>query len=406
MRIALVHNRYKQPGGEDVAVDFEDYLLRSAGHVVFRRDVSNGDAIGGGRLAQLQGAAMTAVQSRWNLSAAESARDWASRCAADVAHVHNWFPLLSPSVYQGLREAGSAVVQTLHNYRLLCAGATLYREGAVCTDCVGRSGWRGVLRGCYRGSTLQSAAWWRVMRHGRTVGAFGDLVDAYIAPSAMVADLHAQAGLPRDRIYVVPNAVADPGRVPPPTPDGPAVFIGRLTEEKGVRALVEAWVGMSRPLEIIGDGPLRGLVEQASRQHPSIRCRGRLPHAEAMETLSNSAFLVFPSTWLEPFGLTMIEAMACGRPVLAFANGAAPEIVTHGQDGWLVRDPTPQGLAAAVHNAWRSVDRIPAMSAAARETYERRFAPAPHVRGLMRVFKEALATRGLASREGARTCAA
>ncbi|MBB6428289.1 glycosyltransferase family 4 protein [Algisphaera agarilytica] len=388
MKIAIFHNRYKQPGGEDVAVEFEHRVLEDAGHEVRRFEVSNTSAFGGGKLATLCGAALTAARCRWDRNAMRAVQEFLEDFKPDVGHVHNWFPLFSPSIYQAHRLSGVPVIQTLHNYRLFCGSGTCWLDDEVCTDCLDGDLARAVRRGCYRGSRVQSAAWYRTMQSNRVAGVFNNLVDAYIAPSNIVADLHVKMGVAKHLLRVVPNGCLDAGFTPPPTGDSEAVFIGRLEPEKGISRLLEVWRESPWKLNVVGTGSLERELRSQYCNHTNICFHGQMPHDKAIQVLRDSHLALFPSLWLEPFGLGVIEAMSCGRPVITVGPGAPGSINVSGQSGIHLETKDYAYLPAAAASILGSASRTRLMGRMARNYYEEHYCPDAHLEGLLSVFEE------------------
>ncbi len=287
----------------------------------------------------------------------------------DIVHVHNVFPLISPHVVTLARRHGARVVQTVHNYRHTCASGILFRDGRLCTDCVGRRvAWPSVAHACYRGSRPQSAAMavslairpstWR-------------LVDLFLPVGQTVADNLQAFGIDPERIMVRPNVVPDPGPATAPRTD--FAYVGRLTTEKGVLELVDAWsrseARTSRSLRIAGDGPLRPLVVERSAADPTIQYHGLLEPAAVTELIAEIGLLVACSIWPEPDPLTAISAMAAGRAVLGSNRGA---FVSYIDDtcGWL-SEPSAPALATVLSEIHRSPQEIRRRGQGARQRYER-----------------------------------
>lgn len=268
MRVLICHNFYQQGGGEDQVFAAESELLRKFGHEVQTHSVHN-DAV------ELQGRLKLAASTIWNRSAASEIADRVRKHRAQVVHFHNTFPLLSPAVYSAAQGAGAAVVQTLHNYRLICPAATLFRDGKPCEKCLGRLPLPGVVHGCYRGSRAATAVAAAMLGVHRALGTYADQIDAYIALTNFARDKFVEAGFDGGKIHVKPNFLdPDPGEG---SGDGGfALFVGRLSEEKGIRPMLEAWktAGKTIPLKICGDGPLADCVQQAAASEPSIQWLG------------------------------------------------------------------------------------------------------------------------------------
>lgn len=386
MRVLLLHNRYAAAGGEDAVVSAEKALLESRGQAVRLYEVANG-AIGG--LASRLRAGAGAV---WSVAAERAVAREIARFGPDVVHVHNFFPLLSPSVYRPARRAGAAVVQTLHNYRLLCPNGILFRDGAPCADCVGRRvPWPGVLHGCYRGSRAASASAAAMLATHRLIGTWARQVDLYLAPSAFVRRKFVEAGFAPDRIEVKPHfVVGEPA--PGDGRGGYALAVARSSEEKGIRTLLAAWQRLREdvPLTIVGDGPLREELEAASRGDGRIAWAGHLPPDDVRRHMRNASFLVVPSTCYETFGRVVIEAFAEGLPVVVAAGGASAELVEHGRTGLHVAPGDPAALAAAVAWLSRHPGRLAALRGPARAEFEEKYGPARNYTLLVRSYARAL----------------
>jgi len=309
----------------------------------------------------------------------------------DVMHVHNFMPRLTPSVYGAAREHGCAVVQTLHNYRLLCANAILLRNDRPCQDCVGRAyGWPGLIHRCYRKSAVGSAVVAGVTSWHRMRGTWHNEVDRYIVLTRFAQDLFAQSGVvPPDKIVVKPNAVPDPGVG---VGDGKyLLYVGRLSPEKGIRVLIEAaqqGEGFPMPLKIVGGGPLEDEVRR-SAGNGRIEYLGNQPQAEVRRLMKHATFLLFPSLWYETFGMVIAEAFASGLPVIASNLGAMTELVSPGENGLLVEAGSVNGFLSAVRTVVASPRLEASMRRDARITYEQKYTFEANRHMLLRVYEQA-----------------
>src|SRR5688500_5602362 len=329
MNILLVHNFYQQPGGEDQVFADEAKMLRDRGHDVRQITVHNDAVDRMGKLA-------LARRTIWTRAAYDALRDAAAAHRADVVHFHNTLPLISPAGDRAAHDAGAAVVQTLHNYRLLCPTATFYRDGGVCEDCMGKFvPWPGVWHKCYRDNRAASAVIATMLTVHRALRTYRDEVDVFIALTEFARRKFVEGGLPAEKIIVKPNFV-DPDPGVGSGGGGYVLFVGRLTEEKGVGTLLQAWETLAGqvPLKICGDGPLRPRVESAAaRTELNVQYLGRRPLDEVQLLMGESALLIFPSTWYEGLPRTIVESFAKGTPVLASDLGSMTELVADGRTG-------------------------------------------------------------------------
>lgn len=393
MKILLVHNTYQQPGGEDVVFSQERELLERAGHQVLTYCRSNWEIAGYSALKRL------ALVGRM-VWAQDSRREIAGlihREKPDLVHVHNTFLMVSPSIYSVCKEAHIPVVQTLHNYRLLCPAATFFRDGRVCEECLEHSLWRGVLHGCYRDSRAETSAVALMLAVHRWLGTWSEMVDSFIALSGFSRQKFIEGGIPTEKIAVKPNFVyADPGCR---ARSGEyALFIGRVSPEKGIRTLLAAWqrLQVRIPLRIIGGGPEREFLEEHATQMElsDVRFLGQLPRDEVIAALKGARFLLFTSEWYENFPMTIVEAFACGVPVVCSRLGAMEEIVADGRTGLHFTPGNADDLAAKVEWASAHPEEMAAMGRAARAEYEAKYTAQRNYPMLMEVYQKALAGKG------------
>ncbi len=390
MKILLVHNKYQQPGGEDVVFEQERKLLEAAGHKVAAYCRTNDEI---NQYSGLQ--RLTLIKN--TISSDDSRRqvfEVLRREQPDVVHIHNTFMMISPSIYPACREAGVPVVQTLHNYRLLCPAANFFRDGHVCEECEAHGVWRGVRYGCYRGSRVATATVAAMLTVHRQKHTYQDSVDRFIALSNFARSKFVAGGLPGERIEVKPNFVdPDPGQRT--QGGGYAVFVGRLSEEKGLGTLVAAWARLVNkvPLVIVGDGPVGPTLKKLAQEKgvTSIDFRGRLPRHEAQEVVKGSSFMVLPSECYENFPMGMVEAFACGVPVIASRLGALQELVDDGRTGLHFGPGSPQELAEKVEWAWSHPERMREMGKEARREFENRYTAEKNYSMLMNIYKSVIA---------------
>lgn len=388
MRVLLVHNRYRQPGGEDRVVKSEADLLRRHLHQVALYEANN-DGIEGPL-----GSLKTAVRCLWSPEAQRSFCECLRDFEPDVVHVHNFFPLISPAIHHAAHKRGIPVVQTLHNYRLLCPASTLLRNGSVCEACTHE--WypvSAVQHACYRHSRAATVAVANMLFLHRAIGTWTNTVTRFIALSEFARRKFARSGMPEDRIDVKPNFLLDdPG---PGQGSGDYVlFVGRLSDEKGIACLLQAWKATRSKLRliIVGDGPLAPMVRDCASTDPTIQWRGFMDRSEILDLMGKAMALVFPSVWFEAFPLVLAEALAKGLPVIASDLGSMAEIITHRRTGLLFAPGSPLDLASALQWAFDHRPEICAMREHARLEFESKYTANRNYRLLMNIYEAALAT--------------
>lgn len=385
MKVLLVHNRYQERGGEDVVFEAERALLERAGVTVETHETTNHRI---DSLASRIGA-FTRVTKNRPAIAPLLARVRNSRF--EVVHVHNFFPLLSPYLHQALADCGLPVVQTLHNFRLLCANGLFLREDRVCELCLG-SKRHALVHRCYRGSLAGTLAVLRAQRASIGDPRWIASVARFIALTGFARDRFASSGLPADRIVVKPNSTPDPGDGLPAADRCGALFVGRLAPGKGVSVLLQAWQDLPQvPLTIIGDGP--DMSEARALAPPNVAFAGMQSREVVLAHMKRAAFLILPSTCYEGLPLALVEALACGLPVIASRHGGLPELVSQGKTGFLSAPGDAQDLAATVRHAFGGAVDREAMGRAARASYEERFLPETNARQLLAIYREAMAWR-------------
>jgi glycosyltransferase involved in cell wall biosynthesis len=392
LSVLCVHNRYIQPGGEDQVFESEAQLLAQNGVRVEK--VEEQTTYPSGLVRKIE-AAMDCVWSRsWHQKFKTLLRDM----RPDVVHIHNFFSVISPSVYYACKEEGVPVVQTLHNYRLACPAASFYRDGKICEECLDRGPFHAVRYGCYRESKLATAALATMLEVHRRKNTWTELVDCYVALTEFAREKMIEGGLPADKIRVKPNFVLpDPG---PRTSDGDyALFVGRLVDLKGVGTLIKAWSKLpaSIPLVIAGDGPYRPEMEKliSDFKLANVDYRGRLSRNETLATMKGARFLMFPSEWYEGFPVTIAESFACGVPVLCSRLGGMQEIVDDGRTGLHFTSGDAADMAEKVQWAWSNPEETSNMGLEARAEFEAKYSAERNFGMLTEIYERVISrTKG------------
>ena len=390
MRVLAIHNRYINRGGEDSVFETETRMLRANGFEV--KELLFGPVDVSGPIS----AACAALNGMWSQSAYRKVAGICEDWKPDVAHVHNVFVSASPSILHACARRGVAVVMTLHNYRQTCVNGLLFRDGKTCVECLGKPvSVAGVRHGCYRDSTVQSAAMASIVGIHKLFGTWSNQVDHYIALSSFSRDVFLTAGLPADRISVKPNFIdRDPGQGD--GAGGYALFAGRLADYKGVHVLLDAcrilkgkWA-----LKIAGAGPLEKEVKEFAAADPRVDYLGQLDSETTTKAMKSARFLVFPSVNFENFPMVIVESFSTGLPVLASQIGGLGSIVRHECNGLMFDCGDAESLAASMTRLFEMSSRqIESMRAEARSDYCCLYATASNKQSLKAIYEQAIAHR-------------
>lgn len=383
MKILQIHNYYQFSGGEDVVVKNEYELLKSFGHNLiqyfkYNSEIEKYSLIQKGKLFYETSFSKQTYREVLSLLKVEK---------PDVVHIHNTLPLISPSVYYACNDAGIPVVQTLHNYRLLCSNAYLFREGKVCEECIGKSLYNSVKYGCYRNSKVQTLALARIIEKNKKWGTWENKINKYIALTEFSKSKFIEGGISEEKIIVKPNFIFnDPGVNY--EEQNHFLFAGRLDVTKGIEVLLEARKHISKDILIFiaGDGKLRNKIINGFNEN----YLGHLNHNELISYIKSSIALIFPSIWYEVMPMIIVEAFACGKPVIASKLGAMSELVEDGRTGLLFEPGNAEDLAEKIKWAYEHKDEMKQMGMNARREYEEKYTAEKNYKILIDIYKQAI----------------
>ena len=390
MRILQIHNFYKQAGGEDTVFEQEAKLLRQHGHIVEQLTFSNGSVQG------VRGKLQAAFGVIYNLQSTGVIRNSIRDFKPDVVHVHNFFPLVSPAVFYICRELGVPAVLTLHNYRLICPSAVLYYNGKVQLENIRKIfPIKAITHAIYRDSRIETASVVLTTGLHKLLGTWRTKVAKYIAltPGAAELFLHSSLQLRPEQLAVKPNFTEDIG-TGEATRDNFYLYIGRLTPEKGIETLLQAHQLQPFNLKVIGDGPLRQRVEAYAATQATVEYMGFRKREETMQVLKKAKALIFPSEWLETFGMTIIEAFATGTPVIAAKLGGAAHLVQHRHNGLHYEPQQPAQLAQRVLELEHRPNLREELGKNARITYLQQYTPEANYQVLLQIYREVTGQKG------------
>ena len=409
MKILVAHNTYQRAGGEDTVFETECAMLVHAGHEVIKWEVHNDTIDTSNPLKAIN----VAIKTIWNWHSYAVMRSLIRTHHPDIVHFHNTFPLISPSVYWACKKEDVPVVQTLHNYRLCCLNAYLFQNGSVCEKCLGKTSWRGVRYRCYRDSLSASMTLFMMLMIHRILRTWTRKIDAYIVLTEFGRQKMIETGLPKENIFVKPNAIdmtevqefrssgvqneeITPALLSHLSAGGELVlYAGRLSSEKGVDVLLRAWKIFTSArretcatLVIAGDGNERQNLEAlAKRLGLTVHARsfdggkdaattitpfsviftGHLTHDHLRALRQTAAVFVVPSLWYETFGMGIVESFAQGVPVIVSNIGGQATLVQDGVTGWHFNTGDEANLADKLAIALSDPRRLHTMKTTVRE---------------------------------------
>lgn len=384
MRVVKVHNYYVQPGGEDTVFLAETALLRSNDHEVIEYLEHNKKILSMNQVS-------VALQTIWSFSSYKKFKRILLETKPDVVHFHNTFPLISPSAYYACHRLNIPVVQTLDNQRLICPAASFYRDGKLCTDCMGKTPpWPGVYHACYHDSHSHTAVVATMLTFHRMLKTWQTKVDIFLSSTHFYRDLFVQAGLPREKIVVMPHFVQQITKPDIDSSTGKyALFLGRLDPEKGVETLLRAWHHVDIPLKIRGSGRMDNMAREYVRKHSmyNVEFIDRVEEHDLWDLIEKARFLVVPSEgYYETFGMVIVEAYSRGVPVVVSNTGVLPELVSDQQTGLLFEAGNPIDLAKKASWMWDHPQDARRMGENGLKVYKERFTPEHCYNTLMGVY--------------------
>lgn len=388
MKILQVHNFYRTRGGECGVVDAEKRLLERSGHTVvqFVTDSNTLDKM------TFSEKASTFLQIPYNARMARRLESHVFEHQPDLAHVHNVFPMLSPSVYVALKRNSIPVVQTIHNYRFLCPNGLLYVNGRVCEACQAKGYWEAVRNCCMHGSMTTSALYAAAIAWGWRSGTFHSCIDRHIALNAFTAGKLVAGGVPKEKIHICGNFVTDFADAPAAKRHY-ALYLGRLSSEKGLATLLAAArLVPELPLKIAGTGPLeadlRRSVGESRANH--VEFVGQVSGEIKRRFIAEALCTIVPSECHENFPLSLVESLALGTPVIASRMGGLPDLIEHGQTGLLFHAGDAEALAECLRRIGDSEAGTYEMAANALTSARERFTPQRHLEQLLEIYRDAI----------------
>ncbi|NOQ71816.1 MAG: glycosyltransferase [Crocinitomix sp.] len=385
MKVAIVHNYYKIRGGEATVVAIESAALEKQGLEVISYDRDNREIDSFSIIEKFSLIRNTA----WSKESYKLFRAFLKEHQPDICHVHNFLPLFSPSIFQACQDEGIPVVQTLHNYRLICTNGLLMRKGKICELCLGKSAYQAVTKKCYRNSALQTYAVARMIEKNKKNQTWNENIDGYICLTDFAKSKFKQHGLPEEKLYVKANAVAITEEPPEVEVKPYFVFVGRLTESKGVRLLKEIAKQIDIPIWMVGEGELADEL----RLQKNILVLGKQPYFETVGLIKNATALILPSLWYEGMPMTILEAFALKTPVITSDLGAMQSIIRHKENGLLFQPGSAKDLIDNLNFVLKNVDAASKMAANGFQDYEELYSIESNMVQLQEIYRSVIAAK-------------
>ena len=384
MKILIVHNFYQIAGGEDAVMQNEIELLESNGHNIIKYSINNKS------INSFVKKLMTMLNVPFSLYHYKKLKKTLLIEKPELVHVHNYFPLLSPSVFFACQKVNIPVVHTLHNYRAVCPTALLMHDGEIIEIGLKSNSWWAVSKKVYRNSYIGSFTLATMVELHKLLGTWQTKVDRFIALTQFAKKKYIEAGWPSHKLAVKSNFISDPfnNQIKIDKEGGYALYVGRLSEEKGIDLLLDAWSKCELPLKIVGDGPLKKTVEQ--NQIKSGEFLGVKDKVEVLDLIKNAEFVIMPSICYEGFPMVLVEAFACGTPALVARLGSMQEIINPNITGLYFETGNANDLAEKVRWLVDHPEQVRQMGHNARQEYLVKYTPEKNYEMLMDIYNQAI----------------
>lgn len=377
MKVLIIHSHYQLHGGEDVVVEQELELLRQHHDVEILRFQNQGGWKGGVQF----------LCSIWNIGAARTVNKMIKEFQPDVVHMHNWHFALGPLVFRMINKMGIPIVHTVHNYRLLCPSGILLYQGQLFTDSLRQSfPWSAIKNKVYRSSVIQTFWLAFIVWFHKKIGTW-QKIDLFLCLTSFAVKLFQQSnfGISRGQFSVKPNFVEDSDFSY--KKDNYFIFVGRMSKEKGINLLLEAFIINGEQLKIIGEGPELNKVIDTASKYDNISYLGFQEKAFIIQKLKKARALIFTSICYETFGMAIIEAFSTGTPVIGPNIGGSNEIIKHGENGFIYQVGNIEDLNSKISFLNTDESLQNKLSIGARSSYELNYSGDKNYKMLMDIYK-------------------
>lgn len=381
MKVLVIHTNYQYKGGEDTVVDEEIQLLQSAGTQVELLAFNND-----------KNSLLKLIQLPFNLQSYLKTKKKLAAFKPDIVHIHNLHFGASASVIYAIKKSNIPFVITIHNYRLLCPSGILFHKGKLFLASLNQNfPWKAVQKGVYKNSK-PITFWLGLSMYLHNQLGTWKTPNRYIVLSehAKKLFLNSKLGLSEKQIVVKPNFCSAP-EFEEKKRSAHFLYVGRLSEEKGLMLLLEAFSSCPYKIKIAGDGPLKDEVIRYSSQYPNIEFLGILNKTEVFSLMQNCSALVFPSIWFEGMPLTIIEAFACSTPVISSRIGAMETMIISGFNGLHFESQNIEDFKNKLNEWYNLTEQLKLeYQKNAQKTYKLNYTPQQNLKQLLSIYNQVI----------------
>jgi len=382
MKILFIHNRYQIKGGEDSVLENEIQLLKNNGHQVDNYILSNNS------IKSIFKKIKVFLSIHYSNEQKIKISNYIKQSKPDIVHVHNFFPLITPSVFDACIENNIPVIHTLHNFRLICPSAILMHKNKIYKKSIKQGAYSTIVDKVYKKSYLGTYAVARMIEYHKRNETWNTKVDQFISLTNFAKSKFLESGFLDEKISIKPNFCSYKDYENKNIQRKGALFVGRLSEEKGINLLLQAWENLSIKLKIIGDGPLLSLVNNAN--NPNIQYLGFMNQEQIFNEMQKASFLVFPSQWYEGFPMVIIESFANGLPIIASNLGSMGEIIKNDFNGLHFKVGDSNDLIKKINLLNSDKHKCKQMSLNALTDYKNHYTEQKNYKLLINIYKRAI----------------
>jgi glycosyltransferase involved in cell wall biosynthesis len=383
MKILQVHNYYRNRGGEDLVLEMEKLMLEKYGHEVIQFVAHNNEINSFSKKIKML------FNFRRSKKFDNLLFNKLTKELPDIVHFHNIYPLLTPSIFSVCKKLNIPIVQTLHNFRMMCINGLFYRNGSICEDCSYKTPYSGLFHKCYRDSYLASFSMTDSLRYHNRKNTWNNDVDAFIVLTEFAKEKFEHYGVSNKKLFVKPNFMPDNEtlRISGNKNDY-VLYVGRLSKEKGILWLLEAWKSIDVPLIIAGDGPLSS--EVVNSNNPNIKYVGLLERNQLSDLYSDASMLVMASEWYEGFPMVIIESLSHGVPVIVPDIGGLGDVINDSINGYVYRSKDIDHFKNRVLSIFFDVQAQNRLSKNSEKSYKDSFSDAINIKTLLDIYRKVI----------------